>query len=454
MFERVLLFAVATACCTASAAQSVAPSAAISSQPAVSVPRAVLERYVGRYALNNTVATVSLTDDDRLRVALAGQPEGPPLRAVGPNEFVAEPAGVRISFDGDGPKASHLRSLYAGTEIAGARIADGVAVPANGPPMVDATLLPYADAADAVALPDGRKLHIVCMGKGSPTVILTAGAGDFAGAGWSAIQPAMARITRTCAWDRPGFGLSDAPTAEVTAASTTADLEAALASGGMKGPYVMVGHSLGSYETLLFTDRHSDQVVGMVLVDPSIPDQFARVQRGQPAPDAATNPMVQLFRKCAAAMRAGTAKPGGPDPDRCFAYPPTWPPALRQALIAKISNPLQYEAMASYLVNSALSSRQVINPARNYRDMPLIVLAAGDRLGPSRGALPMTDAQKAQIAAMDAVFNPGQAELAALSTRGAFTTVPGADHYIQRTKPQAVLDAVGKIVSDARAAGR
>jgi len=319
----------------------------------------------------------------------------------------------------------------------------------GGAPAVDERLVPYVSTADSVKLPDGRMLHFVCMGKGSPTVILTAGAGDFGGSAWSMIQPEMAKITRTCAWDRAGFGLSDGTKAAVTVALTTADLEAALATGKIAGPYVMVSHSLGSYESLLFTDRHPDKVVGMVLVDPSIPDQFARQQPGQPAPDTGQDAMIQVFRKCAADIRAGIAKAGGPDPDHCFDYPLVWPPALRQALAEKVSNPVQYEAMASFAANILVDAKQVINPSRNYRDMPLIVLTS-DRLVMPPGFPPLTDEQKARKAAMDAMMDRGHAELAALSTRGVDTPVPGADHAIQRSKPQVVLDAVAEVVRQAR----
>lgn len=327
-----------------------------------------------------------------------------------------------------------------------------VAVPANSPP-VDETLVPYANAADSIALPDGRKFHIVCMGNGSPTVILTAGAGDFAGSAWSRIQPEMAKITRTCAWDRAGFGLSDGTKAAVTVALTTADLEAALATGKIAGPYVMVSHSLGSYESLLFTDRHPDKVVGMVLVDPSIPNQFAPMQPGQPGPDTGQDAMIQVFRKCAADIQAGIAKAGGPDPGHCFDYPQVWPQAMRQALAEKVSNPVQYEAMASFGANILVDSKQVINPSRNYRDMPLIVLTSDRHVIPP-GMPPLTDEQKARKAAMDAMMDRGHAELAALSTRGVDTPVPGADHAIQVSKPQAVLDAVTKVVGEARASRR
>src|SRR5688572_11735635 len=70
------------------------------------------------------------------------------------------------------------------------------------------SLVPYASAEDAVTLPDGRQLAFVCMGEGSPTVILTPGGGNNAFA-WAAVQPEMAKTTRVCAWDRPGWGLSD-----------------------------------------------------------------------------------------------------------------------------------------------------------------------------------------------------------------------------------------------------
>lgn len=349
------------------------------------------------------------------------------------------------------------------TLLTGAMLALGSAAPAQplppGPPSADEALVPYVSTADSVKLPDGRMLHFVCMGKGSPTVILTAGMGDFAAVAWSNIQPDMARITRVCAWDRPGFGLSDGAATPESVETTTTDLEAALAIGKIPGPYVMVGHSLGSYETLLYTDRHPDKVVGMVLVDGAIPNQialYAQLRPNQPAPDPAADPMVRLFHKCAAAIRAGTAKANGPDPDHCFAYPPTWPPALRQAIVVKVSNPVQYDAMASFGASFELDSKQVINPARNYRDLPLIVLTSTIDPPPPPGVTlpPPTEEQKAQKAAMNAIWNRGHDELAALSTRGVNARVPGADHYIQRSKPQVVLDAVAQVVAEARAAHR
>jgi pimeloyl-ACP methyl ester carboxylesterase len=446
MFKRLFLFGLAATASPASVAQPSSQSAAPSSQtsmpePSVTMPREVLGRYVGRYAQSGTLAIVSLTDDGRLSVELAGQPKGPPLRTVSANEFAADAVGVRIFFEGDGPKASRFRSQYQGSEVTFTRIADGAA----WAPPVDEKLVPYANAADLVALPDGRKLHIVCMGKGSPTVILTAGGGDFSGNAWSNVQPEMARITRTCAWDRPGFGLSDGTGAEVTAASMTADLEAALATGGIAGPYVMVGHSIGSLESLLFTDRHPDKVVGMVLVDPTLPGG-ANIAAVGPGPNADKAQVEKLYRSCFADVQPVIATAAGSAPSPCGRlFSPTWPLALRQAVREKAANPLQFEAMFSSSVNTRVSTQQALNPSRNYRDMPLIVLPPG---------MTLTDEQKAQLAVAEAEGIRGHAALAALSTRGRNTRVPGANHYIQLTKPQAVLDAVAEVVGEARSSRR
>jgi len=44
----------------------------------------------------------------------------------------------------------------------------------------------------------------------------------------------------------------------------------------------MVGHSLGGFEALRFTDLHRQSVVGMVLVDPDIPNRAAVEERFAP----------------------------------------------------------------------------------------------------------------------------------------------------------------------------
>ncbi len=331
--------------------------------------------------------------------------------------------------------------------LASAAIASGAA--AQRASQADPSFAPYAETADSVTLVDGRAIHFTCMGEGSPTVILTAGLGDW-GTAWNKVQPAIARTTRVCAWDRPGFGLSDPSPAIQTAAATTADLEQALASSS-GGPYVLVGHSLGAYETLLFADRHRDAVAGMVLVDPSIPDQWNRFARVAPALNLADLQRgTQVMLQCAADLRSGAVGPGTPDPGGCLApFPPAYPAALREAL-AQRRTPERYETMASINASVGVSATLVVNPQRTYGDMPLVVLSAVSRSVPAEG----DDEFTAQLPRIAEEIERGHDELAALSSRGTRIPVPGTTHAIQQLRPQVVIDAVEAVIAEARAAAR
>ncbi|MEO7448381.1 MAG: alpha/beta fold hydrolase [Humibacillus sp.] len=92
---------------------------------------------------------------------------------------------------------------------------------------------------------------------------------------WVAIAPALARHRRVVAIDLPGFGLSPAD-----GRSTDVNHNAALLSRFVHhvvgGPAVLVGNSMGGMVSLLLADRRPEQVVGLVLVDPALPNPGAR----------------------------------------------------------------------------------------------------------------------------------------------------------------------------------
>src|SRR5437867_4562820 len=112
----------------------------------------------------------------------------------------------------------------------------------------------------------GYRLHIQCVGAGSPTVVLDAGLGG-SSLDWSLVQPELGRTTRVCAYDRAGMGWSD-PSPQLRTPRQIADeLHRLLTNAGIAGPYVLVGHSLAGKNVRMFALQHPDQVAGMVLVD-------------------------------------------------------------------------------------------------------------------------------------------------------------------------------------------
>lgn len=155
--------------------------------------------------------------------------------------------------------------------------------PAAQPPAAaDLAFGPYAKPSTLAQLPDRRSIHLRCVGSGSPTVVLTAGIGDWS-ASWRHIQPRVSALTRVCTWDRAGFGFSSGSDLPQSIANTTAELWAALGSASIAGPYVLVGHSYGGLESVAFRDRSTAGWVSQVGV---CRDALAARQTSAMAPDA------------------------------------------------------------------------------------------------------------------------------------------------------------------------
>src|SRR5215469_2572343 len=54
----------------------------------------------------------------------------------------------------------------------------------------------------------GRRLHLNCVGTGSPTVLAENGGGSFS-VEWTLVQQLVSKTTRICAYDRAGYAWSD-----------------------------------------------------------------------------------------------------------------------------------------------------------------------------------------------------------------------------------------------------
>jgi pimeloyl-ACP methyl ester carboxylesterase len=116
----------------------------------------------------------------------------------------------------------------------------------------------------------GRSLYIDCRGEGSPTVVLVGGMGSSAET-WASVFGDLAATTRTCVYDRPGIGRSDAGTTPDHAAAA-ADLRALLDAAGERPPFVVVGHSLGADMARVMGSEDRERVVGVGLIDGFAPD--------------------------------------------------------------------------------------------------------------------------------------------------------------------------------------
>ncbi len=123
----------------------------------------------------------------------------------------------------------------------------------------------------------GRKLYLECAGIGEPAVIFDAGLQN---GGWkpAALMAELAAVTRVCFYDRPNTrnGRSDPVQTSRTSQDIVNDLEELLAVAGVHPPWILVGHGFGGMNMTLFAAQHTDQVTGLILMDPLPPNTVER----------------------------------------------------------------------------------------------------------------------------------------------------------------------------------
>lgn len=123
----------------------------------------------------------------------------------------------------------------------------------------------------------GYRLHINSTGKGKPTVVLIAGAGDFS-FDWNLVQPAISTFTRVCSYDRAGMAWSDLGPTPRTMKQEAFELRTLLKKAKIKAPYVLVGHSIGGLIARVYAAEYPKEIAGMVLVDSTTEDTTLNYQ--------------------------------------------------------------------------------------------------------------------------------------------------------------------------------
>ena len=269
------------------------------------------------------------------------------------------------------------------------------AAAATTPATAATTERPTADVDQLVRVGDGR-LHVRCVGAGETTVVLIAGFND-GGDNWGRITPALAGRTRVCSSARFGTGTSDPPTTPQTFATSAADLHTLLEQIGEPGPYVLVGHSYGGAQAVTFAATYPDEVDGLVLLD-ATPTTWAAASCA--VPDDGSDAAAAFVARCA-------------DP------------------AAPTDNPEQLDEAAGFAAVAAIDSLGTL---------PLSVVTAAEH--------PFPGLDPVEAARLDDVWNHGQQHWMSLSSAAQLVTVEDTGHYIQLDRPDAVIDAVQRLLPD------
>jgi pimeloyl-ACP methyl ester carboxylesterase len=295
----------------------------------------------------------------------------------------------------------------------------------------------------------GYRLHLHCTGQGTPTVVLSAGAGDFA-TDWALVQPEVAKHTRVCSYDRSGEAWSERGPAPRSIDQEVHDLHRLLVAAGEHGPWLLAGQSLGGMVAREFARSYRAELAGLVLVDAFSEDtklfmngrvvRMRELSRQRPIPPPHDSLLAsdRLSADDEAKAREFVTKVIGtpkiePPFDRL-------PPDAQRARLWALGLPSHYAGGDDYLAEiTARIHDETARVTHPLGDLPLIVL---DR---TRDEYPPE-----QMAMLAKEHHEQQQTLAALSTRATLRRVEGAGHHIQLDQPDAVVDALLSLVTPAR----
>lgn len=293
------------------------------------------------------------------------------------------------------------------------------------------------------------RLHIDIRGDGSPPVVFEAGVAATS-LSWQLVQPRIARLTQTASYDRAGLGWSGKASEPCGIWQVVEDLRRLLDRAGIAAPRILVGHSYGGLVVTAYATRYPAEVKGLVLVDPADaatwrdPSPQMRRLLGLGIRFSRRGALLARFGlpRFALALLAGGARrlpkwiahatsgPGAGLIDRMVGQIQKLPPNLWPIIQAHWCDPKCFEGMARYLEalpeSAAAVSRETFTGFQE--EMPVIVLSS------------------------DTASAPERAEHEFLSRRslhGRLEVVPGSGHWIQLDRPDAVIRAIGEMISRA-----
>jgi pimeloyl-ACP methyl ester carboxylesterase len=263
----------------------------------------------------------------------------------------------------------------------------------------------------------GVRSHIYCLGSGIPTVIFVSGLGETYDS-WSKVQFEIGRSTKACSYDRAGLGWSDPGPAPRDIDRMVTELHNLLVASGISPPYLLVGHSLGGGVIRVFTALRQNELAGLIMVDALHPDFLKRMQL-----DAWDENMLRTAKWMQRVAPFGIARLEG----RCAM---DHHPLIQ---CANFWNPFVGEREA------LPASVREVGAVTSLGVKPLIILSRDPDPAVGWGT-----AENRKI------WEQMQEELPRLSSQSQQIIVKRATHYIQDDRPDAVIEAISRMLTVVR----
>jgi len=315
----------------------------------------------------------------------------------------------------------------------------------------------FAKPSKMIPVGRGSQLSMYCVGHGTPTIILESGFGGGTATTWMRLQPLLGTLTRTCSYDRAGYGFSKlGSNLPRDLNQAVADLKVLLKRSGEKPPYILVGHSNGGLMIGAFADLHVKNVAGLVFLDAAValPEDLS-LPPASPTLEDSSRTALDRIRRCLARAERHLAPEFG---DECVN--PQWYSTLPEDLAAaEISNRSKVDYWRAYLSEaennyySKLGAQARALLPHKWTHLPVRVFIAsvsemGDESAARSFGLNIDDkAALAEGRAGRALGERRQERICAGVGDCRVKRVPTANHLVHDEVPAQVVDTVRQLIN-------
>ena len=128
----------------------------------------------------------------------------------------------------------------------------------------------------------GHQINVYVEGNGPETIVVLSGAGiaspilDF-----KEVSESFSKRYKVVIVERAGYGYSDDSNHSRDVMEVLSETRQALSQANVKGPFIILSHSMASLESLAWQEKYSDEVKTLVGLDWALPASYENLKQNQ-----------------------------------------------------------------------------------------------------------------------------------------------------------------------------
>ena len=131
-------------------------------------------------------------------------------------------------------------------------------------------------------LVNGHQMNVYVQGEGPETIVVISGAGiaspilDF-----KEVSESLSKQYKLVIVERAGYGYSDDSNHSRDVMEVLSETRQALSQANVKGPFIILSHSMASLESLAWQEKYPDEVKTLVGLDWALPASYENLKQNQ-----------------------------------------------------------------------------------------------------------------------------------------------------------------------------